>query len=94
MPPRFASRRILGVLRSKLGELPQEAPEAALAGYDTEELEPVVAGFGRLLLQHTAELRRELAELERAADPDTARLALLRQDIETAELLARHAVGS
>ncbi len=84
-------RRILGVLRTKLGDV--GALEDALADYDAEELAPVIAGFGRLLLEHAADLRRELDELERSPAPDMARLALLRQDAETAELLARHAAG-
>ncbi len=86
-------RRILGVLRSKLDALPPEAPEEALDDYDAEDLAPVIVGFGRILLEHAAELRRELAELERSPESDAARIALLRQDAETAELLARHGAG-
>ena len=86
-------RRILGVLRTKLDALPLEAPEDALEGYDAEDLAPVIVGFGRILLEHAAELRRELADLERSPESDPARIALLRQDAETAELLARHGTG-
>lgn len=86
-------RRILGVLRTKLDALPLEAPEDALEGYDADDLAPVIVGFGRILLEHAAELRRELADLERSPESDPARIALLRQDAETAELLARHGAG-
>ncbi len=70
-----------------------EAPEEALEDYDAEDLAPVIVGFGRILLEHAAELRREIAELERSPESDAARIALLRQDAETAELLARHGAG-
>jgi hypothetical protein len=73
--------------------LPPEAPEEALEDYDAEDLAPVIVGFGRILLEHAAELRREIAELERSPESDAARIALLRQDAETAELLARHGAG-
>lgn len=86
-------RRILGVLRTKLDALPHEAPEEALEDYDAEDLAPVIVGFGRILLEHAAELRREIEELERSPESDAARIALLRQDAETAELLARHGAG-
>jgi hypothetical protein len=84
-------RRILSVLRAKLAELPDEDPEAALLEYSAEELEAAVGGFGRVLLEFAAERRRELAELEQSAAPDPERLAVLRQDVEMADALARHA---
>jgi hypothetical protein len=86
-------RRILGVLRTKLDALSPEAPEDALEGYDAEDLAPVIVGFGRVLLEHAADLRLEIKELERSPGSDAARIALLRQDAETAELLARHGAG-
>jgi len=84
-------RRILSVLRAKLGELPAEDPEGALLEYSAEELEAAVGGFGRVLLELAAARRRELTELEQSAAPDPERLAMLRQDVEVADALARHA---
>jgi len=83
-------RRILSALRAKLGDLPDEDPEAALFDFSAEEIETAVGGFGRILLELAAERRRELAELERSAAPDPERLAELRQDVEMADALARH----
>ena len=84
-------RRILGVLRAKLPDVPDEDPEEALAGYEAEELAATTGGFGRILLELAAERRRELAELEQSAEPDPERLAMLRDDVKLAEALARHA---
>lgn len=84
-------RRILSALRAKLGELPDEDPEGALPGYTAEEIETAIGGFGRILLEFAAERRRELAELEQSPTSDPERLAVLRQDVEMADALARHA---
>jgi hypothetical protein len=84
-------RRILGVLRAKLPDVPDEDPEEALAGYEAEDLAATTGGFGRILLELAAERRRELAELEQSAEPDPERLAMLRDDVKLAEALARHA---
>lgn len=84
-------RRILSALRAKLGELSDEDLEGALSEYTAEEIEAAVGGFGRVLLEFAAERRRELAELEQSATPDPERLAVLRQDVEMADALARHA---
>ncbi len=84
-------RRILGVLRAKLPDVPDEDPEEVLAGHEAEELAATIGGFGRILLELAAERRRELAELEQSAEPDPERLATLREDVKLAEALARHA---
>lgn len=84
-------RRILGVLRAKLPDVPDEDPEEVLAGHEAEELAATIGGFGRILLELAAERRRELAELEQSAAPDPERLATLREDVKLAEALARHA---
>jgi hypothetical protein len=84
-------RRILGVLRAKLPDVPDEDPEEVLAGYEAEELAATIGGFGRILLELAAERRRELVELEQSAEPDPERLATLREDVKLAEALARHA---
>lgn len=84
-------RRILGVMRAKLPDVPDEDPEEVLAGYEAEELAATIGGFGRILLELAAERRRELAELEQSAEPDPERLATLREDVKLAEALARHA---
>lgn len=84
-------RRILGVLRAKLPDVPYEDPEEVLAGHEAEELAATIGGFGRILFELAAERRRELAELEQSAEPDLERLATLREDVKLAEALARHA---
>lgn len=84
-------RRILGVLRAKLPDVPDEDPEEVLAGHEAEELAATIGGFGRILLELAAERQRELAELEQSAEPDPERLATLREDVKLAEALARHA---
>jgi len=83
-------RRILSALRAKLGELPDEDPEGALYDFSADEVETAVAGFGRILLELAAERRRELAELEQSAAPDSERLADLRMDVTIAEAMAHH----
>ena len=65
---------------------------APLLEAPAEDLEEVVGGFGRVLLEFAAERRRELAELEQSGVADPERLAVLCEDVDVAIALAQHAV--